>query len=122
MTLTWLKLPALSKPERTDVDRPKDTTCPCRTDDPTTVVGLIYRVLDRPHRTLGLIAILSVILGAFAELLDAPAIAGLHPTVWGFVISGTSVTPAIVRIAFRRVTGLRSRERTTPDSPTTIVD
>lgn len=93
--------------------------CPCPTEDPTTVVGLIYRVLDRPHRTVGLIAILSLILGAVADLLHSPAIAGLHPSVWGLIVSGASTMPAIIRIVLRSVTGLRSQKQTAPDGQTT---
>jgi hypothetical protein len=45
--------------------------------DPTTVVGLIFRILNRPSRTLCLTAILALILAGAAELLHAPAIVRL---------------------------------------------
>lgn len=60
--------------------------------DPTTVVGLIFRVLNRPSRTLCLLAILALVLAGIGALVHAPAIADLPVGVCAAVVSGASVS------------------------------
>jgi hypothetical protein len=60
--------------------------------DPTTIIGLIFRVLNRPSRTVCLLAILALVLAGIGELVHAPPIAGLPVSVWGVAVSGGSIT------------------------------
>lgn len=60
--------------------------------DPTTVIGLIFRVLNQPSRTLCLLAILALTLAGIGHLLHAPPIAHLPVGMWGMAISGGSIT------------------------------
>ena len=76
-------------------------------DDPVTIIGLIYRVLDRPRRTAGLVAVLGLLLGAAAEFAHAPVLAGLSPGVWGVVISGASTLVAGLRSGWQKWKQLR---------------
>lgn len=76
-------------------------------DDPVTIIALIYRVLDRPHRTAGLVAVLALLFGAAAELAHAPVLAGLNPGLWGVVISGASTLVAGARAGWQKWTQLR---------------
>ncbi|HEX4814555.1 MAG TPA: hypothetical protein VFV66_17585 [Nonomuraea sp.] len=62
--------------------------------DPETWIALIFRVLDRPHRTLCLIAVLALIVGGVAQILQAPAVAGLPVWLWSTMISGGSFISA----------------------------
>jgi hypothetical protein len=76
-------------------------------NDPVTIIALIFRLLDRPHRTAGLIAVLSLLLGGAMELAHAPVLAGLNPGVWGVVISGASTAAALSRSAWQKLMRLR---------------
>src|SRR5436190_572217 len=71
------------------------------TADPTTVIGLMFRVLNRPSRTLCLLAILALLLAGLAVLLHAPPIAHLPVGVWGAAISGGSLLPIAAREILR---------------------
>jgi hypothetical protein len=89
-------------------DDPRSTGDPVEpAADPVTMIGLVYRVLDRPHRTAGLIAVLALLLGAATELAHAPVFAGLSPGMWGVVISGASTVVAGLRSGWQKWTQLR---------------
>lgn len=75
--------------------------------DPTTIIGLIFRVLNRPSRTLCLLAILALVLAGISELVHTPPIADLPVSAWGVAISGGSITA--LRTS-RLVPNLRSRK------------
>lgn len=66
-------------------------------EDPTTIIGLIFRVLDRPHRTLCLLAVLALVLAGAAQLLHAPDLAGLPVGIWGAGLSAGTVTGAVIK-------------------------
>lgn len=76
-------------------------------NDPATIIALIFRLLDRPHRTAGLVAVLSLLIGGAAELAQAPMLAGLNPGVWGVVISGASTAVALSGSVWQKLIKLR---------------
>lgn len=96
-------------------DIPGPTHPPEPATDPTTIIGLIFRVLNRPSRTLCLLAILALILAGIGELVHAPPIAHMPVGMWGAVISGGSLTSLG---ASKLVRYLRSRQQVLiPENP-----
>jgi hypothetical protein len=89
---------------------PGSTHPPEPATDPTTAIGLIFRVLNRPSRTLCLLAILALVLAGIGELVHAPPIADLSVGVWGAAISSGSITSIG---ATKLVRYLRNRKQVT---------
>lgn len=82
------------------------------TADPSTIVGLIFRVLDRPSRTLCLLAILALTLAGISTFLHAPPIAHLPVSLWGAMISGGSFTSIGTQQVIRHLRKRKQNRRT----------
>lgn len=78
--------------------------------DPRTVVGLIYRIIDEPHRTACTVAILVLPLCAVAQVLGHGSLFGV-PVTWIGTAASASGTGVMVWLRRRA----RNRAKAAPD-------
>lgn len=73
------------------------------TADPSTCVGLIFRIVDQPRRVMGVIAISAFPSGIAMQAADVGTGSGLSPGWLGFAASGTMIAVLGVRSGIARI-------------------
>ncbi|MGW6936030.1 hypothetical protein ACWGE0_38645 [Lentzea sp. NPDC054927] len=74
--------------------------------DPTTVVGLLYRVVDKPHRVIGLACVSALPCGIIVQATSSTTVMGVSP---GWIGASVSVASALGFGLARGVREIRNR-------------
>ncbi|MDX8035295.1 hypothetical protein SK803_34230 [Lentzea sp. BCCO 10_0856] len=74
--------------------------------DPTTVVGLLYRVVDKPHRVIGLACVSALPCGIIVQATSSATVMGISP---GWIGASVSMASALGLGIARGVREIRSR-------------
>lgn len=86
-------------------------------DDPATVVALIYRIVDQPRRGFTCAALLFPVLATMSAIDPTAALGGLPVTPLWWSVAGVLVCPLLVRAAMRLLRQVRNVSNAEQDQP-----